>query len=207
MRITQVTASYGATQSLPSYSNVKPQFTLSAEVEPGEDALTVAAELAAQVRALVEAEIDDALEAAGEPAKYDPAPRYQVAYTSDTYVYPEGSHQRVKITSPENLVIILPNEINIETLPGKEFLNHFYNISRRIRLAHARREAAAKLTDKEGYKLLELSDGDLSKLPAFLTTPIVVPEPEPRVDINELEEDDHDEDRDDEDYDEFDEDV
>ena len=50
MKITQVTVSYGETQSLPEYSNVKPHLSLTAEIEPQDDPTQIEFELWAWAR-------------------------------------------------------------------------------------------------------------------------------------------------------------
>jgi hypothetical protein len=167
MKITTVTVSYGQTQSLPEYSNVKPSITLTAEVEEGEDREQVKAQLKAEAQAFVHEAIDEALEADGRPAKYSSEPRYKVQRTTNYHDYerPRGSQV---VEAPEQLVIILPQGLK---LAESRFLTDIYGAASGLRLAHAKHSAAEFIHERDGYTLLDASDGDLSKLPAWLTTP------------------------------------
>ena len=70
MKITDITVSYGITQSLPGYCNTKPALTLTAHIDEGDDALKVEAFLFDHARCIVHEQADQALEAAGEPARH-----------------------------------------------------------------------------------------------------------------------------------------
>jgi hypothetical protein len=69
MIITQISVSYGETQSLPDYCNVKPGITLTAFVEAGESAEAVEAALWKFAKEAVQTHIDSALEDHGLPAR------------------------------------------------------------------------------------------------------------------------------------------
>src|SRR5215208_8322371 len=118
MRITQITVSYGETQSLPEYSNVKPSLTLTAVLEDGDDPEDEEFELCEYARASVHAQIDAALEANDRPAKYDPCPRYQVLMTYwDRWGHPKGTPE------PPKVVVILPNAIALKEVGGVRLVN------------------------------------------------------------------------------------
>lgn len=183
MRITTVTIGFGATQSLPEYSNVKPTCTLSAEVAEGEDPAAVAAQLQHAARQLVEAEIDNALEYNGRPARYSTEPRYQVIHTGSQWLRRKGNGPQVKCQPPEHLVIILPNELRLESA-SDQWWSHLYGASRKVRHGHALRAAEEYIADnsEKSWRLIDASDGDLSKVPAWVLESAVAPEePEPAL--------------------------
>ncbi len=160
MNIIQITVSYGATQSLPEYSNVKPSLTLTAALDQGEDVALVEAQLWEHARTAVHAQIDQALEANGKPAKYDPAPRYQVLRT----YWNQWDHRGE--TKPPQYVIIAPDAL---TLDRGAYSQGLIVDSSKLRYAHAQKVAAELLGDKdEGYTLIDCADGDLSRLDAVL---------------------------------------
>ena len=156
MNITQITVSYGETQSLPEYSNTKPSITLTAVLNDGEDAVTIEAELWNQAKAAVREQIDLALEVNNIPAKYSTDPRYQVLKTRTQSYYDRG-----KIELPK-LVAIIPNDVKLDD----RFVHAGWRDSRKLRYGHAQRLAAE--TADEGYRVVDCSDGDLSKLMALL---------------------------------------
>jgi len=170
MKITQVTVSYGETQSLPEYSNVKPALTLTATIDPYDDPAVAEAALWELARQSVHAQIDAALEANGRAAKYDPAPRYQVLMTYwDRYGRPRDTPE------PPKIVVILPNSVELERGPDVYFVSPNHLDTRKLRYAHALR-IATEAAQERGYTLLDCADGDLSRLLAAL--PVVEP-PEP----------------------------
>src|SRR5688572_23962743 len=81
VKLTTITVSYGETQSLPEYSNVKPQITLGATLDEGDDPAQAEAYLWQLAKDSVHAQIDLALEANGRPAKHSTEPRYQILQT------------------------------------------------------------------------------------------------------------------------------
>lgn len=162
MKITQITVSYGETQSLPEYSNVKPNLTLTATIEPEDDPTQVEFELWAWARDSVHAQIDAALEANGKPAKYSTEPRYQVLRT----YWNQWDHRGE--TKPPQYVIIAPDELKLDRGAHSQRL---IVDSRKLRSAHAQKVAAELMGDKdEGYTLLDCSDGDMSRLEKALKT-------------------------------------
>lgn len=157
MDITEVTVSYGLTQSLPEYCNVKPMVTLKATVDPRENPDAVRRELFALARAYVEAEIDDALERHDKPALYDPAPRYQVIRTRQ-----ERGYREPDWTPLENVVAIIPNAAQT---PAGDWNQVSYGERRGLRHAHALR-VATQAAEERGARVIDCWDGELSRLPA-----------------------------------------
>jgi hypothetical protein len=156
MQITQITVSYGETQSLPEYSNVKPSITLTAVLNDGEDTVTIEAELWQHAKTAVREQIDLALEVNNIPAKYSTDPRFQVLKTRSVSYY-----DRDKIELPK-LVAIIPNETKLDD----RFVHAGWRDSRKLRYGHALRLAAE--TAEEGYTIVDCADGDLSRLAAAL---------------------------------------
>lgn len=154
MNLTAITVSYGATQSLPEYSNVKPQITLSAELEPGEHAGDVAARLWELARAEVHEQIDRALEAGDQRAKYDPAPRYDVITPS------QRAFRDRSWAEPEAVIVVVPTKAAVD---GYVVASHYPDLSGH-RLGYALAWAADRAAEK-GLRLIDCSDGDLSKIP------------------------------------------
>jgi hypothetical protein len=76
--ITEIRVSYQTTANLGNYSNIKPALDLTAVLEPGEDPEAAIAGLMAQCRAYVHREVDEALEAEEQPAKYSTEPRFDL---------------------------------------------------------------------------------------------------------------------------------
>lgn len=163
MKITQVTVSYGETQSLPEYSNVKPSLTLTATLDEGDDPRGVELWLWEQAKNAVHAQIDTALEANGKAAKYDPCQRYQVMRTYwDRYNRPKDEAE------PPKIVIIVPNELNMREQFGQRLVHAGYPESRNLRYHHAW-EIAVKEAHELGAKLLDCSKGNIEPLVIALT--------------------------------------
>jgi hypothetical protein len=167
MILTQITVSYGETQSLPEYSNVKPAITLTAVLNEDEDATAAEAELWQHAKNAVREQIDLALEANGKAAKWSGEPRYQVMQT----YWNQWDHRGE--TEPPQFVIILPNEINPDRGAYAQKLVHTGNMSdaRKLRYDHARR-IAAEVVQERGYTLIDCAGGDLSGLGAVLAVPV-----------------------------------
>lgn len=182
VNITQITVSYGETQSLPEYSNVKPNITLTAVLQNGDDPAEAEALLWQHARTAVQDQIDSALESCGRAAKYDPAPRYQLMKT-----YRDRWADRGKPKAPK-IVVILPNELELARDAYPASLTHAgYPESRGLRLAHVQRLAESVLRENEGYTLIDCSSGDLTPLDAVLNDPAAYeppdePAPAPRAD-------------------------
>lgn len=176
MQITQITVSYGETQSLPEYSNVKPSITLTAVIEEGDVPVLVEAELWQQAKESVYAQIDTALEANDKAAKYDPAPRYQVLRT----YWNEWDHRGEE--KPPQYVVILPDAINPDRGAYAQRLVHFARgDSRNLRYAHALRIAEGAVADRDDgpYILLDCANGDLTALNLAIGAPESNPEVAP----------------------------
>jgi hypothetical protein len=156
MKITQITVSYGETQSLPEYSNVKPALTLTAVLDEGDDAQAVENDLWLQAKLNVREQIDLALEVNNIPAKYSTDPRFQVLKTRTSSYY-----ERDKIELPK-LVAIIPNDAKLDD----RFVHAGWRDSRKLRYGHA--QCLAAETVQEGYTLVDCSDGDLTALLALL---------------------------------------
>lgn len=170
MNITQITVSYGETQSLPEYSNVKPSITITATLDPGEKPETAEAELWFHAKQAVHAQIDLALEANDRAAKYDPAPRYQVMRTYNDAYGPNRDKPKVPI-----IVVVLPNELGTKERFDNRFVHAGYHESRMLRYDHAMR-VAHKAAQENDAEIIDCADGDLSRLEAALARS---PEPEP----------------------------
>jgi len=80
MNITQLTVSFKRTQSLPGYCNVSSGLTATADVPAGEDHLVVEQRLRNELEQAVNEWIDDALEEAGQPARYRADSRYDLLW-------------------------------------------------------------------------------------------------------------------------------
>jgi hypothetical protein len=160
MILTQITVSYGGTQSLPEYSNTKVNISLTATIDPDDDPADVERVLWEHAKESAHAQIDAALEANGKAAKYDPAPRYQVMQT----YWSQWDHKGE--AKPEQYVIILPSTIDLERDAYAQKLVHVSSMedSRKLRYDHARRVATAKLHEGDDYTLIDCADGDLSAL-------------------------------------------
>lgn len=168
MKITQITVSYGATQSLPSYSNVKPQLTLTATIDDGEDPIEAEAQLWDMVKHAVHQQIDLALEANDQAAKYDPRPRFQVLQT----YWNQWDHRGEE--KPPQYVVILPNEITLNRDAYGQCLISAAHTgdSRKLRYSHALAIAQSITGDTEEPRtLFDCADGDLTPLNLALSAP------------------------------------
>jgi hypothetical protein len=173
MNITQITVSYGETQSLPEYSNVKPSITLTATLEDGELHEDVEAELWAHAKYQVHAQIDLALEANDRPAKYDPAPRYQVMRTYNDPYGPRAGALKVPI-----VVVVLPDDTDPKDRFGVPFVHAGYANSSNLRYDHAMR-LARKAAIENTADLIDCADGNLDRLKETLAVAERNPEPDP----------------------------
>ena len=164
MNITQITVSYGETQSLPEYSNVKPSLTLTAVLNDDEDVALIEAQLWAHAKEAVREQIDLALEGNGKAAKWSTEPRYQVMQT----YWNQWDHRGE--TEPPQYVIILPNNVNPDRDAYAQRLVHAGNSigdARKLRYSHALR-IATEVVQERGYTLLDCSNGNLSRLESVL---------------------------------------
>lgn len=171
MKLSQITVSYGETQSLPEYSNVKPNITITATLDDGDDEVAIEAALWQHAKQAVHAQIDAALEMNGKPAKHDPAPRFQVVCT----YWNQWDHRGE--AKPPQYVIVAPDELKLDR---DAYAQRLIVDSSGLRPAHAHKVAAELLGDKdEGYALLDCSDGDLTPLNLALSAPESNPEVAP----------------------------
>lgn len=178
MKIVQVTVSYGETQSLPEYSNVKPNLTLTAALAEGDDPTEAEQALWVWARDSVHAQIDTALESCGKAAKYSLEPRFKVLTTY------RGGFDRRGAPEPPPLVVIVPNASALDK--DNRFTHAGYSETQNLRLSHALR-VASKYAADQGKRLIDCSDGDLSRLYALLPAeqPTPAPEPPPLSDEDE----------------------
>lgn len=164
MNITQITVSYGETQSLPEYSNVKPAITLTAVLNDSEDAAAIEADLWRTAKAAVREQIDLALEANGKAAKWSDEPRYQVMQT----YWNQWDHRGQQ--EPPQYVIILPDAFDARAQYDKVLVHAVYPESRNMRYDHAMR-VAFKAANERDAELIDCSNGDLAPLDAALAVP------------------------------------
>jgi hypothetical protein len=168
MRITTITVRYGRTKSLYEYSNVRPEVTLVAEIDPGDDLDHVTARLLNQAKAIVEEEVDLALERDGQPALFSTDPRYQIWRVIKRHSW------RGNFTPPEELILIVPAEIPMDPHPSG--CNWPLADHKPQRIGPARDTAVRMLrsgsVDKATVRLIDCSDGDLSRIPAWVFLPI-----------------------------------
>lgn len=158
MQIKTITVSYALTEGLPNYCNVKPAFSLTAELAEGDDPESCKALLAAQARQACEALADEAIEAAGRPAKYDTtSPRYRV----------------VRSVSAPVVVVVLPEDMPTD----QEVLRPMpRGDAQGLRIRQALQVAQQTAQRMGGLRVLDCSAGDLAELYQILT-----PEPEPEA--------------------------
>jgi hypothetical protein len=105
----KISVTYGLTQSLPDYCNVRPSITLEYVLEPGEDPDDVRAGLIGEARAQVRELVDQALEDAGRPARYSLEQRYAVVISTAPNTH--NGWGEVKPAPPERAVCIVPDHL------------------------------------------------------------------------------------------------
>lgn len=164
MHITQITVSYGETQSLPEYSNVKPNLTITATLDEGDSPGEIEAMLWQQAKHAVHVQIDAALEANDRAAKYSDEPRYQVMRT----YWDEWQHKGEE--KPPQYVVIVPDALKLRRAYAQRLTHFAHGDSRKLRYTHARRITDAAVADRDDgpYTLLDCADGDLTRLEAAL---------------------------------------
>lgn len=174
MKLTAITITYGETQSLPEYSNVKPAITLSATLDEADDPAEAEALLWQHAKESVHNQIDLALEANGKAAKYSTEPRFQVLRT----YWNQWDHRGE--TKPPQYVIIAPDELKLDR---GAYSQRLIVDSSKLRYAHARKVTSELMGDKdEGYTLLDCADGDFTQLNLALSAPESNPEVAPTED-------------------------
>lgn len=175
MKLTTITVSYGETQSLPEYSNVKPSITLAAVLSDNDDPTEAEALLWAHAKQSVQEQVDAALEQNDRSAKYSQEPRYQVMQT-----YHDRYNQPRDYVPPPIVVVILPNAIELDRKRfSVSFVHSGNGDSRKLRYAHAMRIAERVAQEKGTTTILDCSDGDLSRLEAALAASNAAYAPEP----------------------------
>lgn len=185
MQRTKIVVTYQRTHNLGNYSNVRPSISIEGTLEESDDPEVVKQQLRAEARAFVHEVIDEALESEGQAAHFSNEPRYRLAYTvEETYLgsgFDRGRHGKAR--APERLLVIVPQPIRLhrDDNPGRQWWGDPYGPSSKLRLSHARQAAADWLTDHEGYRLIDCSDGDLSKISAWALEEPRAPEPEPEL--------------------------
>jgi len=137
VRIRSVTVGLGLTESMPGYGNVKPSLTLTADLDPSDNASVAVQTLDALVTHHCQDKVDDTLEAEGYSPKFHDGPLYRLAYWKQ-----------------RDAVFILPVGTPLEELPGE-----WHYKSAPLRLPTTRKRAATIKKD-----VLEYSDGNLQDL-------------------------------------------
>lgn len=179
MQITEITVSYGRTQSLEAYCNVRPSVTLKATLDEGDDPEAARRALLDEARALVHEEVDQALEDDGKAAKYSPEPRYRL-YISDEAKWvgrDRWGGRTTKVDAPERLLVLVPNSARLDAGDAPTWWSRPYGASSKLRMRHAQRVIAAYLRENPEFILVDCADGDLTRIPEW--TQHMPPEPEP----------------------------
>lgn len=204
MKLTQITVSYGVTQSLPEYSNIKPNLTLTATIDESDDPSAVELLLWQHAKRAVHEEIDRALESSGKAAKYSADPRFQVVRTYNDH----WEMKRRGLPDQQVVVAVLPDGVANVRDRFNQRLSHASSIqdSRNLRYKHAMRVAFYE-AERDNGLVVDCTDGELDRLAAALPP---LPEPAPTAptpydpDWTSPLDDDSDDDSDDDDDEELD---
>ena len=144
MNIVKVSVTWGETQSLPEYCNVKPSITLEAELGKDDNPGETLALLLVKAQAIVREMVDDSLETARLPAKYSTDPRYKA------------------FESPRRkCIVIVPQALSVVETLEKDFTSTFA-IPDNLRLEHLRRMIAHH---RPNMAVIDCSDCDLARIP------------------------------------------
>lgn len=176
MPLSKIIVTYGLTQSLPDYCNVRPSITLEYVLEHEDDPDDIRAGLIGEARAQVRELADQALEDAGRPARYSQEPRYAVVIST-----PPNTHNgwgEVKPVPPERAVCIVPDHLEALVREWGYRGTGIYpydelRFSRALRCAHAFIETSANAGIE--YRLIECrTRDDLHLIPR---APVAEPAP------------------------------
>lgn len=162
VQIKTISVSYGETQSLPDYCNVKLHVTLTAELAEGEvpgAALDALWELA---RADVQEQVDQALESNGQPARYSAEPRYRVFATRNARYF-----QRDEGAAPPARVVVIVPAAAVKGQFDNWYEPLYSGNGRYHRYGAALHRAVEEAAEKQAT-LINCADGDLSKIPTEL---------------------------------------
>lgn len=159
MKINEISITYGRTQSLKDYSNVKQSITVTATREAGESAIDVAGRLLDFAKHVVHDAIDSALEAADEKPMFYQGPLFCVRF---------AVARKIVVIYPENTD--LPSARNWRDSDG--WIGRYGWAAKRKDTAIA---VATEIAAKKGYQLIDCTDGDFSRIPEW---PDPGPEPE-----------------------------
>lgn len=174
MKHTRIVVRVGRTQSLENYSNIRPEIEIEALLEDGDDPEVCKAQLRREAAGFVEEEVDASLEQEGLPAKFWTGPRFRVYETKEVWL--DALRRQFKIVPPERLLIIAPEKSAFVTRDeGKHWYRPLYvsGSRRALRLGHARQLAQERIAEHEhAYHLVDCSDGDLSRIPAWVFEPV-----------------------------------
>lgn len=156
MKVTQVTVSYSETYSTGNYGNVKPSVSFTATLDEGDEETTVRKILMEVARDQVRSEIDDVLEANGQPAVYSSDPRFKLLYNRDA-----------------KAIAVVPTSIPGIQLPAGYMGT--YRATSDMRLAAALHRANDMAEDWDA-KVYDCSDLDFSKLPKAQPVMAIIPQ-------------------------------
>lgn len=189
MQRTKIVVGYQHTHNLGNYSNARPSITIEATLDEGEDVEAAKAQLAAEARAYVHEQIDQALEHDGQPAKFSTEPRFRLERTVDA-TFGGWNEPRRTAAVPERLLVILPVGMSLKLRDTGGDTKTWWTSQggdwHKMRLASIRRVAAEWLEAEPAYRLIDCSDGDLSKLPAWaLELPVDPGPPAPALAVVE----------------------
>jgi hypothetical protein len=156
VKITEITVSYGRTENLGNYRNVRPEVRYTAVLEDGDSPAWVEAELNARARAMVEERCDEALEADGQPARYSTEPRYQVVRSHRTYSYRLDAY----VDPPLKVIAILPDETRLDGAG-------FSRVTEKQRFPIAVRRAEEAAAAHDGYTIVDASNATIAPSPEW----------------------------------------
>lgn len=157
--VTEITVSYGITQNLGDYTNVKISVSMTATLEPVDDVETECYALLNQAKREVHEKVDDEMEVSQLTPKYHDGPLYTVHWNKArgcVVIAPAGAK--------------MPKE---DTWRTSDYWRTLYDEPERMRLGRAM-TAAERYADSNDLVLIDCADGDLS-----LISPMPDDGPEP----------------------------